>query len=103
MIDQLSKIEIDTLKHFNNFLYEMDQIKEGDGTLLDHTTIVMGSNFGDASRHTCNNLPIIVAGEGTVTSPSPLPKNKPLFVIFISNYFTEIILMLVLLGVAPQT
>ena len=23
----------------------MDQIKEGDGTLLDHTTIVMGSNF----------------------------------------------------------
>ena len=64
VIDQLSKIEIDTLKHFNNFLYEMDQIKEGDGTLLDHTTIVMGSNFGDASRHTCNNLPIIVAGGG---------------------------------------
>ena len=64
MIDQLSKIEIDTLKHFNNFLYEMDQIKEGDGTLLDHTAIVMGSNFGDASRHTCNNLPIIVAGGG---------------------------------------
>ena len=49
VIDKLSKIEIDTLKHFNNFLYEMDQIKEGDGTLLDHTTIVMGSNFGDAS------------------------------------------------------
>jgi hypothetical protein len=63
-IDQLSKIEIDTLRHFNRFLFEMDQIKEGNGTLLDHTTVVMGSNFGDASNHTCNNLPIIVAGGG---------------------------------------
>ena len=42
----------------------MDQIKEGEGTLLDHTTVVMGSNFGDASNHTCNNLPMIVAGGG---------------------------------------
>jgi len=63
-IESLSKIEIDTLKHFNRFLFEMDQIKEGEGTLLDHTTVVMGSNFGDASNHTCNNLPMIVAGGG---------------------------------------
>ncbi len=63
-IERLSKIEIDTLKHFNQFLFEMDQIKEGKGTLLDHTTVVMGSNFGDSSNHTCNNLPMIVAGGG---------------------------------------
>ena len=63
-IESLSKIEIDTLRHFNRFLFEMDQIKEGEGTLLDHTTVVMGSNFGDASNHTCNNLPMIVAGGG---------------------------------------
>ena len=78
-IDQLSKIEIDTLRHFNRFLFEMDQIKEGNGTLLDHTTVVMGSNFGDASNHTCNNLPIIVAGGGyrhqvhtVLEKPTPL-------------------------------
>ena len=78
-IDQLSKIEIDTLRHFNRFLFEMDQIKEGSGTLLDHTTVVMGSNFGDASNHTCNNLPIIVAGGGyrhqnhtVLEKPTPL-------------------------------
>ena len=33
-------------------------------TVLDHTTVVMGSNFGDSSNHTCNNLPMIVAGGG---------------------------------------
>jgi len=79
MIARLSKIEIDTLKHFNRFLFEMDQIKEGEGTLLDHTTVVMGSNFGDSSNHTCNNLPMIVAGGGykhqthtVLDGPTPL-------------------------------
>ena len=57
-------IEMDILKHLNQFLLELDQIKEGDGTLLDHTTVVIGSNFGDSSNHTCSNLPIIVAGGG---------------------------------------
>jgi hypothetical protein len=78
-ISQLSRIEIDTLKHFNQFLFEMDQIKEEGGTLLDHTTVVMGSNFGDSSNHTCNNLPIIVAGGGykhqthtVLEKPTPL-------------------------------
>ena len=78
-IAKLSKIEIDTLKHFNQFLFEMDQIKEEGGTLLDHTTVVMGSNFGDASNHTHNNLPIIVAGGGhrhrqhqVLDKPTPL-------------------------------
>jgi hypothetical protein len=64
MIAQLSKIEIDTLRHFNRFLFEMDQIKDGEGTLLDHTTVVLGSNFDDASSHTCDFLPMIVAGGG---------------------------------------
>ena len=78
-ISRLSRIEIDTLKHFNRFLFEMDQIKEGEGTLLDHTTVVMGSNFGDSSNHTCNNLPMIVAGGGyrhqthtVLEKPTPL-------------------------------
>jgi hypothetical protein len=78
-IESLSKIEIDTLRHFNHFLFEMDQIKEGEGTLLDHTTVVMGSNFGDSSNHTCNNLPMIVAGGGykhqthtVLEKPTPL-------------------------------
>ena len=78
-ISQLSRIEIDTLKHFNQFLFEMDQIKEEGGTLLDHTIVVMGSNFGDSSNHTCNNLPMIVAGGGykhqthtVLEKPTPL-------------------------------
>ena len=63
-LEQLSRIERDIVKHLNHFLTDLDNIPEGDGTLLDHTTVVIGSNFGDASNHTCNNLPTIVAGGG---------------------------------------
>ena len=61
---KLSRIEIDIVKHLNRFLSDLDEIKEEGGTLLDQTTVVIGSNFGDASNHTHNNLPIIVAGGG---------------------------------------
>jgi hypothetical protein len=78
-LDKLSRIEVDIVKHLNQFLAELDQINEGSGTLLDHTTVVIGSNFGDASNHTCNNLPTIVAGGGyrhqahtVLEKPTPL-------------------------------
>ena len=64
MIADLSRIEVDLLKHLNQFLFDLDQVPEGNGSLLDHTTVVIGSNFGDSSNHTCNNLPTIVAGGG---------------------------------------
>ena len=63
-LEKLIRIESDIIQHVNKFLADLDGIKEGDGTLLDHTTVVLGSNFGDASNHTCNNLPAIVAGGG---------------------------------------
>ena len=76
---KLGRIEEDIIKHFNQFLSNLDAIKEGKGTLLDHTTVVFGSNFGDASNHTCNNLPTIVAGGGyrhqahtVLEKPTPL-------------------------------
>ena len=78
-LNKLGRIEMDILKHVNQFLLELDQIQEGAGTLLDHTTVVMGSNFGDSSNHTCNNLPTIVAGGGyrhqghtVLDKPTPL-------------------------------
>ena len=64
VLEKLYRVEIDIMKHLNQFLSGLDGIKEGTGTLLDHTTVVIGSNFGDSSNHTCNNLPTIIAGGG---------------------------------------
>ena len=52
------------MRRFNQFLMDLKAIPEADGSLLDHTTVVLGSNFGDASDHTCHRLPILVAGGG---------------------------------------
>jgi hypothetical protein len=78
-LEKLSLIEVDLLKHLNQFLSDLDNIPEGKGTLLDHTTVFIGSNFGNASNHTCNNLPTIIAGGGykhqahtVLTKPTPL-------------------------------
>jgi hypothetical protein len=79
MLDQLSRVERDVMTHLNQFLHDLDQIDEGSGTLLDNTTVVIGSNFGDASNHTCNNLPTIVAGGGyRHQSQTVLEKPTPL-------------------------
>lgn len=78
-LKKLSRIERDILKHLNQFLIDLEGVPEGNGTLLDHTTVVIGSNFGDSSNHTCNNLPTIIAGGGyrhqghsVLEKPTPL-------------------------------
>lgn len=79
LLTKLSRIEAEIARQLNKFLTDLDQIKEGDGSLLDNTSVVIGSNFGDASNHTCNNLPTIVAGGGyrhqahtVLEKPTPL-------------------------------
>lgn len=79
VLEKLSRVEIDIMKHLNQFLAALDGIEESNGTLLDHTTVVIGSNFGDSSNHTCNNLPTIIAGGGfrhqthtVLEKPTPL-------------------------------
>jgi hypothetical protein len=42
----------------------MSEIKEGNGTLLDHSTIVYGSSLADGHEHEEKNLPLLLAGRG---------------------------------------
>ncbi len=49
---------------FSYFLGKMQSAKDGEGTLLDHSTIVYGSSLSDSNRHLHDNLPLLVAGGG---------------------------------------
>ena len=49
---------------FRDFLLSLKNTKEVDGTLLDQTQVLIGSNLGDASGHGTSNLPILLAGGG---------------------------------------
>jgi hypothetical protein len=81
-IAQLTLIEIEQMKNFREFLAKLHEAHEGNGTLLDHTTVLLGSNLGNASSHSNENLPIVVAGGGfkhgqhlafSQTKNTPLP------------------------------
>ncbi|MFK5923421.1 MAG: DUF1552 domain-containing protein [Verrucomicrobiota bacterium] len=61
-IKELTIIEQAQMQAFAEFLGKLQQTKEGDSSLLDHTMVLMGSNLGNASNHNNRNLPIILAG-----------------------------------------
>jgi hypothetical protein len=61
---QLQKVEEAQMLAFAAFLRSLRDVKEGDGTLLDHTQVLYGSCLGNAAVHSNSNLPIILAGGG---------------------------------------
>ena len=63
-IEQLKIIETEILKCFDGFLTRMAQPREAGGRLLDQTSVLFGSNLGNANAHDPSNLPIILAGGG---------------------------------------
>ena len=58
----LSQVDRFYVELFAEVLEQLDSIKEGEGTLLDHSMITLGSGLGDGKDHTMDELPIIVAG-----------------------------------------
>jgi Protein of unknown function (DUF1552) len=63
-IAQLALIEEAELQLFSRFLTAMKQSTSTGGTLFDHTAILHVSNLSNGSAHTCENLPVILAGGG---------------------------------------
>ncbi len=67
-----NKQKIEDVKRINHFhvsqyaylLAKMKGVKEGEGTLLDNSMIVLGSGIGDGNRHNHDNLPVLLAGGG---------------------------------------
>jgi len=63
-IEQLRIIERAEMTAFKDFLVSLRNTRDGAGTLLDQTQVLIGSNLGDASGHGTSNLPILLAGGG---------------------------------------
>src|SRR6202008_378023 len=63
-IAQLALIEEAEMRLFAEFLGKMKMSTEGDLSLLDQTAVFYASNLGNASAHTCETLPILLAGGG---------------------------------------
>lgn len=85
---KIKKINTYHIEQFAYFLAKLKSIREGDGSVLDHSTIVYGSGISDGDRHNHDDLPILVAGKGGgAIKPGRhvvYPKNTPLNNLYLS-------------------
>lgn len=94
-ISELRKIEEAQIAAFGELLTSLQNVRETNGTLLDHTQVLYGSCLGNANSHSNRNLPLILAGGGfrhgshlgfDETNNTPLAK---LFVSMLQNLNIE--------------
>ena len=64
LIAQMSKINRYHTQLFAQYLAKLRSTPDGDGSLLDHMTILYGSGISNSTRHSGDNLPLLVLGGG---------------------------------------
>jgi hypothetical protein len=64
IIAYMSKINRYHTELFSKYLAKLRSTTDGDGSLLDHMTIMYGSGISNSNRHSGDNLPILVVGGG---------------------------------------
>ncbi len=64
LIAHMSKINVYHAQLFSKYAAKLRATPDGDGSLLDHTMILYGSGISNSTRHSGDNLPIILVGGG---------------------------------------
>jgi hypothetical protein len=64
LIAHMSKINRYHTQLFSQYLSKLRATPDGDGSLLDHMTILYGSGISNSTRHSGENLPLLVVGGG---------------------------------------
>jgi hypothetical protein len=63
-LDRLSRIQTYHTDMFSKFVKRLSTMPDGDGTLLDHSIILFGSNMSNSDLHNNDPLPAAVVGRG---------------------------------------
>jgi hypothetical protein len=64
LVEHMSKINRYHTQLFSKYLAKLRATPDGDGTLLDHMTILYGGGISNSTRHSGDNLPLLVVGGG---------------------------------------
>ncbi len=63
-LKELMNLELAQLRQLAALFTKLKTAREDDGTLLDRTQILFGSNLGNGNNHDNHNLPVLLAGGG---------------------------------------
>jgi hypothetical protein len=64
LIEHMSHINRYHTQLFSQYLAKLRATPDGDGSLLDHMTILYGGGISNSTRHSGDNLPIMLVGGG---------------------------------------
>src|SRR5580704_4131207 len=64
IVEHMSKINRYHAQLFSGYLAKLRATPDGDGSLLDHMTILYGSGISNSTQHSGDNLPLLVVGGG---------------------------------------
>jgi Protein of unknown function (DUF1552) len=67
LIAHMSKINRYHVELFSKYLEKLRATADGDGSLLDHMTILYGSGISNSQQHAGSNLPLMLVGGGAGT------------------------------------
>lgn len=59
---QLAIVESEVINAWGDFLRQLQQTDDSNGSLLDNTAVLLTSNLGNASSHDNRNMPVMIAG-----------------------------------------
>src|SRR5262245_32181629 len=83
--EKIAKVEKINAYHVTQFAYLLEKMRstsDGDGTLLDHATLIYGTGMGECNAHDPRNIPLLLAGGGAGTLKGGrhirYPKETPL-------------------------
>ena len=65
--DKVAKVAKINAYHVKQFAYLLDRLRstrDGDGSLLDHVTMIYGAGMSDSNAHDPHNIPLLLAGGG---------------------------------------
>jgi hypothetical protein len=83
--EKIAKVAKINACHVSYFAYLLDKLRstpDGDGSLLDHVTMMYGAGIGECNAHDPRNIPLLLAGGGAGTLKGGIhiryPKETPL-------------------------
>ncbi len=84
-VEAVTKINVYHTELFARFLERLQSTKDGDGSLLDRTTLVYGSAIADGDKHTHEDLPALLIGGGLPGGRHVVfPKDTPMTNLFLT-------------------
>jgi hypothetical protein len=85
---KIAKINQWHIEQFAGFLAKLKTMREGNGSVLDNSMIVLGSAIADGDRHSHHDLPVVLAGGGAgALKPGrhvQYPKETPMTNLFLT-------------------